>query len=51
MIKKVVKKIKKNRNVIGLMGSQLMKNILYMFLNTFMVAYFITLTNYNYTKI
>ena len=38
MIKDVTKQIKKNRNIIGLMGSQLMKNILYMFLNTFMVV-------------
>ena len=33
---------------IGLMGSLLVNDILYMFLNTFMVASFITLTNYNY---
>lgn len=51
MLKKVVQKINKNRNIIGLMGSHLMRNILYMFLNTFMVAYFITLTNYDYSKI
>lgn len=36
------------RNTIGLMGTCLMNNILYMFLNTFMVAYFVTLTNYDY---
>lgn len=36
-------KIKENRNKIGLMGTTLMNNVLYMFLNTFMVAYFITL--------
>lgn len=51
MLKKAVQKINKNRNIIGLMGSHLMRNILYMFLNTFMVAYFITLTNYDYSKI
>lgn len=41
----------KSRSVIGLMGSCVMHNILYIFLNTFMVAYFITLTNYDYKKI
>ena len=35
-------KLMKNRNVIGLTGACLVNNILYMFLNTFMVAYFIT---------
>ena len=44
-------KIKSKRNIIGLIGSCLINNILYMFLNTFMVAYFITLTNYDYQKI
>lgn len=44
----MIKKIKKNRSAIGLMGTCLINNILYMFLNTFMVAYFITLTNYDY---
>lgn len=39
------------RNAIGLMGACLMNNVLYMFLNTFMVAYFIMLTNYNYKLI
>ncbi len=43
--------MKLNKNHIGLLGSCLMNNILYMFLNTFMVAYFITLTNYNYQLI
>ncbi len=43
--------IKRNKNTIGLMGSCLMNNVLYMFLNTFMIAYFITLTNYNYKLI
>lgn len=43
--------IKKNRNIIGITGACIVNNILYMFLNTFMVAYFITLTNYNYSKI
>lgn len=44
-------KLKKNRNIIGLTGACLVNNILYMFLNTFMVAYFITLTNYDYRLI
>lgn len=44
----LINKIKKNRNIIGLTGACLINNILYMFLNTFMVAYFITLTNYDY---
>lgn len=44
-------RIKKNRNTIGLLGTCLINNVLYMFLNTFMVAYFITLTNYNYKLI
>ena len=43
--------INKNRNIIGLTGCCLINNILYMFLNTFMVAYFITLTNYDYRLI
>lgn len=38
-------------NAIGLLGASLMNNVLYMFLNTFMVAYFITLTNYDYKLI
>ena len=38
----------KKRNIIGLMGTTLINNVLYMFLNTFMVAYFVTLTNYDY---
>lgn len=46
-----INKIKENRNIIGLAGCCLVNDILYMFLNTFMVAYFITLTNYDYTKI
>ena len=44
-------KLMKNRNVIGLTGACLVNNILYMFLNTFMVAYFITLTKYDYRLI
>lgn len=48
---KLKDKIKKNRNIIGLTGACLINNILYMFLNTFMVAYFITLTNYDYKLI
>lgn len=38
----------KKRNLMGLMGTTLINNVLYMFLNTFMVAYFVTLTNYDY---
>lgn len=48
---KMLECIKKNRNIIGLMGSCLVNNVLYMFLNTFMVAYFITLTHYDYRLI
>lgn len=47
----MLENVKKNRNAIGLMGACLINNILYMFLNTFMVAYFITLTNYDYRLI
>ncbi len=47
----VLEYVKKNRNIIGLMGSCLINSVLYMFLNTFMVAYFITLTNYDYRLI
>ena len=42
---------KKKKSIIGLLGCFCINNILYMFLNTFMVAYFITLTNYNYKQI
>lgn len=45
------KNVRTNSNVIGLMGACLVNNILYMFLNTFMIAYFITLTNYDYRLI
>jgi len=38
----------KRNSIIGLVGSLLINNILYMFINTFMVAYFYTLTNYDY---
>lgn len=48
---KLIDKIKENRNIIGLTGTCLINNILYMFVNTFMVAYFITLTNYDYRLI
>ncbi len=48
---KLKDKIKNNRSIIGLTGACLINNILYMFLNTFMVAYFITLTNYDYKLI
>ena len=41
----------KKKSIIGLLGCFCINNILYMFLNTFMVAYFITLTNYNYKLI
>lgn len=40
-----------NKNIIGLIGCTCINSILYMFLNTFMVAYFITLTNYDYKLI
>lgn len=40
-----------NKNAMGLLGSCLINNILYMFLNTFMIAYFIKLTNYDYRLI
>ena len=40
-----------NNNIIGLIGCTCINNILYMFLNTFMIAYFITLTNYDYKLI
>ena len=46
-----MQKLKLNRNIIGLIGCTCINNILYMFLNTFMVAYFITLTNYDYRLI
>ena len=38
----------KRNSIIGLMGTLLINNILYMFINTFMIAYFYTLTNYDY---
>lgn len=41
-------RFKKNRNLIGILGSGIMNDVFQLFLNTFMVAYFITLTNYNY---
>lgn len=41
-------KDKLTRNAIGLIGTNAINNILYMFINTFMVAYFFTVTNYNY---
>ena len=44
----MLKKLMENRNKIGIMGSMLINDVLSMFLNTFMVAYFLTLTNYNY---
>lgn len=40
-----------SKSAIGIMGSLLINNVLYMFVNTFMVAYFITLTNYDYKQI
>lgn len=38
----------KQSSIIGLMGALLINSILYMFINTFMIAYFYTLTNYDY---
>ena len=49
-MKKELEKEKK-KSIIGLLGCFCINNILYMFLNTFMVAYFIKLTNYNYKQI
>lgn len=46
-----MKEEKLSKSAIGIMGSLLINNILYMFVNTFMVAYFITLTNYDYKQI
>lgn len=43
--------MEKKRSIIGLMGALLINNVLYMFINTFMVAYFYTLTNYDYKVI
>jgi len=40
--------MEKKKSMIGLMGALLINNVLYMFINTFMVAYFYTLTNYDY---
>ena len=45
------KEQEKKRSIIGLLGCFGINNILYTFLNTFMVAYFITLTNYDYKLI
>lgn len=41
-------KEKLNRNSICLLGTHAINSILYMFINTFLVAYFFTITNYNY---
>lgn len=41
-------KSENTKSKIGLMGTLLVNDILYMFLNTFMIAYFVTLSNYNY---
>ena len=46
-----MKEEKLTKRAIGIMGSLLINNVLYMFVNTFMVAYFITLTNYDYKQI
>ena len=46
-----MKEEKLTKSAIGRMGSLLINNVLYMFVNTFMVAYFITLTNYDYKQI
>ena len=42
-----MKEEKLTKSAIGIMGSLLINNVLYMFVNTFMVAYFITLIFYN----
>ena len=41
-------KDKLSKNEICLIGTNVINNILYMFINTFMVAYFFTITSYNY---
>ena len=41
-------KDKLDKNSIGLIGTNVINNVLYMFVNTFMVAYLFTVTNYNY---
>ena len=41
-------KSQSKKSIIGLMGTLLVNDVLYMFLNTFMIAYFIKLSNYNY---
>lgn len=41
-------KDKLSRNEICLIGTNVINNILYMFINTFMVAYFFTIKNYDY---
>ena len=41
-------KDKLDKNSIGLVGTNVINNVLYMFVNTFMVAYLFTVTNYNY---
>lgn len=46
-----MKEEKLTKSAIGIMGSLLINNVLYMFVNTFMVAYFITFTNYDYKQI
>lgn len=46
-----MKEEKLTKSAIGIMGSLLINNVLYMFVNTFMIAYFITLTNYDYKQI
>ena len=46
-----MKEEKLTKSAIGIMWSLLINNVLYMFVNTFMVAYFITLTNYDYKQI
>ena len=46
-----MKEEKLTKSAIVIMGSLLINNVLYMFVNTFMVAYFITLTNYDYKQI
>ena len=41
-------KDKLSRNAICLLGTNAVNSILYMFINTFLVAYFFTITNYDY---
>lgn len=42
---------KLNRNSIALIGTDLINNTLYLFLNTFMIAHFFSLTDYDFRLI